>query len=198
MRLRDGSPVTLRAVTPSDEPGLRCFLAGLCPEAQRLRFFTGAANMGFAAHLAASTGADRYGLIAFDVAGIIVGHALYVRLDQTGAEVGVEVADHLHGRGLGTMLIQELAATAENHGITRFTAQVLPENRAMLDVFRDGFDAHIRECHGLDSVEFGTACVSSMPWTGQRRVRQRLRPTDPRPPMRPHDVRNCMRDQPTR
>jgi GNAT superfamily N-acetyltransferase len=157
IRLRNGSAVTLRPVTAEDEPALRRFLSALCPEAQRLRFFTGAANMDFAAHLAASTGADRYGLIACDAAGVIVAHALYVRLDDTRAEVGVEVADHLHGRGLGTLLIGDLARVAESHGVSRFTAQVLPENREMLEVFRDGFGARIKLRRGLAAVEFATA-----------------------------------------
>jgi GNAT superfamily N-acetyltransferase len=157
MRLRDGSPVTLRPVRANDEPRLWSFLSGLCPEAQRLRFFTGAASIDFAAHLAASTGEDRFGLVASNAAGTIVGHALYVRLSATRAEVGIEVADHLHGRGLGTMLIRELAAVAKTHGVTHFTAQVLPENREMLSVFRDGFDARIDFRHGIDAVEFETA-----------------------------------------
>lgn len=45
---------------------------------------------------------------------------------------------------------------AERHGITRFVAEVLPENRAMLDVFRDGFDAHVACREGVDRVEFPT------------------------------------------
>jgi GNAT superfamily N-acetyltransferase len=71
--------------------------------------------------------------------------------------VAVEVADHLHGRGLGTILIQRLASVAEGRGITRFIAEVLPENRAMLSVFRDGFDAHLTLHDGTDAVEFPTA-----------------------------------------
>ena len=55
--------------------------------------------------------------------------------------MAVEVADHLHGRGLGTILIERLALIAEQRGITHFVAEVLCENRAMLEVFREGFDA---------------------------------------------------------
>jgi len=36
-------------------------------------------------------------------------------------------------------------------------AKVLPENRAMLEVFRGGFDADIALEEGLDSVEFPTS-----------------------------------------
>ncbi len=39
----------------------------------------------------------------------MVAHALYIQLDGTRAEVAVEVADHLHGRGFGTILIEQLA-----------------------------------------------------------------------------------------
>lgn len=157
VRLRDGSSVTVRAASAADEPALLTFLSGLCSEARRMRFFTGAADIEYAAHLAAASGEDRYGLIAHDEQGMTVGHAAYVKLDDKRAEVAVEIADHLHGRGLGTLLIERLAAVAEARGITRFVAEVLPENRAMLDVFRDGFDAHVRFHDGTDTAEFPTA-----------------------------------------
>jgi GNAT superfamily N-acetyltransferase len=157
VRLRDDSLVTIRPATAHDEPALRLFLSGLCLTARRLRFFTAAADMASAAHLMAATGSDRYGLIAHDEQGVLVGHALYVCLDETRAEVAVEVADHLHGRGLGTILVELLAAVAERQGITRFIAEVLPENRAMLDVFRDGFDAEAAFRDGTDTIEFPTA-----------------------------------------
>jgi ribosomal protein S18 acetylase RimI-like enzyme len=157
MQLRDGSSVTIRPASAEDEPAVRLFLSELCPKARRLRFFTAAADMGYAAHLVSATGADRYGLNAIDDAGALVGHAIYVQLDRTRAEVAVEVADRLCGRGLGTILIQRLAVVAESRGITHFTAEVLPENRAMLDVFRDEFDAKIAFRHGTEAVDFPTA-----------------------------------------
>jgi GNAT superfamily N-acetyltransferase len=162
VRLRDGTSVTLRAATARDEPALREFLEGLCLEARRLRFFSGAADIDSAAHWAVATGPERYGAIAADDTGAIVGHATYVQLDvprgePTRAEVAVEVADRLHGCGLGTILIERLAQVAERRGIVTFTAEVLPENREMLDVFRDGFDARLTFHEGLDTVQFPTA-----------------------------------------
>jgi GNAT superfamily N-acetyltransferase len=106
---------------------------------------------------AACTPADRYGLLAHDQAGVLVAHAVYVQVDQTRAEVAVEVADHLHGYGLGTSLMQRISAVAQERGITHFVAEVLPENRAMLDVFRDGFDAHVALHEEIDTVEFPTS-----------------------------------------
>jgi len=158
VRLHDGSSVTVRAVSSQDEPALRAFLYGLCREARRLRFFTGAANIAGAAHLAAGADAEHYGLIAHDKMGVVVGHATYVKLNETRAEVAVEVADYLHDRGLGTILIERLAATAEERGITHFVAEVLSENRAMLDVFREGFDARVVLHEGPEErVEFLTS-----------------------------------------
>jgi GNAT superfamily N-acetyltransferase len=157
VRLRDGSRVVVRPVSTQDEPALRSFLADLCAQARYLRFFTGGADVASAAHFAAATGPDRYGLLAHNETGVLVGHALYFQLDDTRAEVAVEVADHLHDRGLGTILIERLASVAEEHGITRFVAEVLPQNRAMLAVFRDGFDARVAMRDGSDAVEFPTS-----------------------------------------
>jgi GNAT superfamily N-acetyltransferase len=158
VHLRDGSVVTMRPVTTMDEPELRVFLDGLCLEARRLRFFTGAANVTLAAHLGTTADAKHYGLIAHDETGVLVGHAVYVKLDEAHAEVAVEVADDLHGRGLGTILIERLAIIAEQRGITHFVAEVLCENRAMLDVFREGFDARVVRHEGPEErVEFLTS-----------------------------------------
>lgn len=158
VRLRDGSSVTVRPANTLDQPALRSFLEGLCLEARRLRFFSGAANISSAAHLAAAVDAEHCGLIAHDDMGVLVGHATYVKLDETRAEVAVEVADHLHDRGLGTILIERLAIIAEQRGITHFVAEVLSENQAMLDVFREGFDGRVVRQDGSEKrVEFLTS-----------------------------------------
>lgn len=155
--LRDGSSVTVRPVGQDDEASLQTFLTDMCANSLRLRFFTSGANVADAAHWAACTPTDRYGLLAHDQTGALVAHAVYVQLDQTRAEVAVEVADHLHDRGLGTILMQRIGAVAQERGITHFVAEVLPENRAMLNVFRDGFDAHVTLHEGIDTVEFPTS-----------------------------------------
>lgn len=159
--LRDGSTVAIRPSGREDEAALRAFLQALDPNSKRTRFFTGAVDIARAAHWAAEPDAERYGLLALDGQGAIVGHAVYAKLPDehppARAEVAVEVADRLHGQGLGTILVERLAAVAEHRRIERFVAEVLPENRAMLAVFRDGFDAHVRLHAGTDAVEFETA-----------------------------------------
>ncbi|MGH2912720.1 MAG: GNAT family N-acetyltransferase [Solirubrobacteraceae bacterium] len=150
--------MTIRPVRREDEAALHVFLTSLCANARRLRFFTGAADLQKAAHWAADPTHGRYGLIAHDETGIVVGHAAYASFDQSRAEVAVEVADHLHDRGLGTILIERLAIVAEQRGITHFVAEVLSENHVMLDVFREGFDGRVVRGEGPEKrVEFLTA-----------------------------------------
>ncbi len=155
--LRDGSLVTVRQVLPGDERAVAAFLAELGVEARRMRFFSAAVDLGTAAHWAVEPPAPGLGLVASAEDGRIVGHAAYVKLDEARAEVAVEVADALHGQGLGTILVERLARIAEARGVTQFVAEVLPENRRMLVVFKDGFDATIRFCDGVDRVRFPTA-----------------------------------------
>jgi GNAT superfamily N-acetyltransferase len=170
--LRDGSSVSIRPSSAEDEPELRSFLNGLCPEARRLRFFTGAADIDGAAHFAAVSDESHYGLLAYDELGVLVGHATYVKLDPQYAEVAVEVADHLHGRGLGTVLIERLAVVAEQRCITHFVAEVLCDNHTMLDVFREGFDGRVMRHGGSEErVEFLTA--------GWRLAQERFRQSTP-------------------
>lgn len=157
VRLRDGSAVGIRRATADDEPELRSFLGELCLEARHLRFFSAAVDLDSAAHWASKIGEDRCGLLAHDERGLLVGHASFVQIDAVRAEVAVEVADRLHGDGLGTILIERLAAIAEAQGVTQFVAEVMPENRAMLEVFCKGFDARVRLHDGTETVEFPTA-----------------------------------------
>lgn len=158
VRLRDGSTVEIRPLDADDETSLRAFLGGLCAEARRLRFFSGAVDVGTAAHHSVDTATGRFGLVACDESGAIVGHAIYAPLEPERAEVAVEVADRLHGQGLGTVLVERLAIVAERRGIAYFVAEVLSENRAMLEVFRQGFDARVVRHEGpQERVEFLTS-----------------------------------------
>jgi acyl-CoA synthetase (NDP forming)/GNAT superfamily N-acetyltransferase len=61
------------------------------------------------------------------------------------AEVAFLVEDAQQGRGLGTVLLEHIAAAARERGIRRFIADVLPENRRMSTVFREaGYEAQQR------------------------------------------------------
>ena len=118
-------------------------LDGLSQHSRLLRFFTGGANLREAAALAATAP----GVVA--LAGDpehVVGHALYVRDRPGSAEVAFEVAQSWHGRGVGTVLLGAVAQRAAAEGIETLTAIVMPENHAMIDVFRHSGFPVVRPC----------------------------------------------------
>ncbi|MBA2713916.1 MAG: GNAT family N-acetyltransferase [Rubrobacteraceae bacterium] len=64
---------------------------------------------------------------------MIVGHAMYVRLDNvTEAEMAIIVEDGWQSKGVGKSLLSELEERARFRGIETFTGEVLSTNRAML------------------------------------------------------------------
>ncbi|HET7571916.1 MAG TPA: GNAT family N-acetyltransferase [Gaiellaceae bacterium] len=92
---------------------------------------------------------DERGALVGCSEGRVVALANYARLrDRRVAEVAFTVDDSLQRRGVGTRLLERLVVLAAANGIEQFVATVLPENRGMLDVFRDaGFEA-VRELAG--------------------------------------------------
>ncbi|MGE5274034.1 MAG: GNAT family N-acetyltransferase [Verrucomicrobiota bacterium] len=79
----------------------------------------------------------------------VVALANYVRLrDPARAEVAFAVADALQGQGVGTRLLEQLAATAAAGGISTFVAEVMPDNEPMLRVFADAGFAVSRRLEG--------------------------------------------------
>jgi acyl-CoA synthetase (NDP forming) len=80
----------------------------------------------------------------------VVAVAGYDRLNEPGAaEVAFAVADEMHGRGLATRLLEQLAEIAAARSITRFDAAVMAGNRAMLGVFAGaGFDTRRQTDYG--------------------------------------------------
>jgi acetate---CoA ligase (ADP-forming) len=157
--LRDGSTVAIRPVEAEDLDGLRALLEGLTPEARRLRFFSGGADVQSAARWAATVGLrDGEGLAA--VAGDppeIVGHACFERGGPDVAEVAFEMSARMRGQGLATILLAHLAEIAAERGIERFVAEVLPENRRMIEVFREsGFPTALKRGPSDLHVSFPT------------------------------------------
>ena len=157
--LRDGSPIRIRPARPSDEAGLVTFLQGLAVESRRMRFaglstdFTTPAH-----HWAAPDEEDSCSLVAeVGADGRIVANGSYDRLGPDSAEVAFVVADDWQGRGVATLLLEELARRAQEDGIETFVAEILLENVRMLDVFRaSGFPLRVRAEPGAMIVEFPT------------------------------------------
>jgi acyl-CoA synthetase (NDP forming)/GNAT superfamily N-acetyltransferase len=135
----DGGTVHLRPIEPSDADAIVAFHEGLSPRTRYLRYFSAYPRIP-ARDLIRFTTVDhhyRVGLIML-LGGQIIAVGRYEgQPGSTEAEVAFVVADAHQGRGLGSVLLEHLAAAARESGITRFTALVLAENQQMLRVFRD-------------------------------------------------------------
>lgn len=143
--LRDGSVLRLRAPTADDEQAIKDFFDRLDPESRYLRFHGHVNSSRVAAHYAAADGENRVALLAHRE-GEVVAVAGYERLRELGAaEVAFAVLASEQGRGLGTRMLEQLAAHAADHGIHRFDASVMAENRRMLGVFANAGFAVRRE-----------------------------------------------------
>ena len=129
--------VSLRQLTTADGAAV-LHLHEQLPERDRyLRFFTlGSAHLAaFATRLTTADDAHRGALGAF-VDGALVGVAHYEVLDDPAeAEVALAVNHATQAHGVGTLLLEHLVSLARDRGVRRFVAEVLAENRRMVDVF---------------------------------------------------------------
>ncbi|HTZ08599.1 MAG TPA: GNAT family N-acetyltransferase, partial [Acidimicrobiales bacterium] len=137
--LADGTTARLRPITPDDADALRAFHARLSQETIVLRFFGPHPRLSDTevARFTHVDGTDRVALVA-ERGGELVAVARYDRSPGSDeAEVAFVVDDRFQGRGLGTILLEHLAAAARPRGVRRFVADTLSENHRMLRVFRD-------------------------------------------------------------
>ncbi len=154
--LRDGTVAHVRPICPADGDGIRRFHAAQSDESIYLRFFAPLRQLSDADVLRFThvDYADRVALVA-TMREDIIGIGRYDRIDARSAEVAFNISDHYQGKGIGSVLLEHLAAIAQEFGISRFTAEVLPQNRKMLSVFADaGYDVkrHIED--GVVEVGF--------------------------------------------
>lgn len=148
--LRDGSTLRLRPVRPEDEPALLHFFQSLSPESLYFRFMAvpridehrvkALANVDYENEFAL-VGESHRGIVA--LAGFYRGASAPER-----AEVAFAIADELHGRGIGTRMLERLADIARPKGVRSFNAYVLGENRKMMELFLDSGYAVQRHVEG--------------------------------------------------
>ena len=138
----DGAAVHLRPITPEDADALVAFHSGLSERTRYLRYFGPYPTMS-PRDLARFSTVDHHDRVAILVllGGGIIAVGRYDRLTNIGdgrsAEVAFVVADAHQGRGLGSVLLEHLAAAAAERGIATFVAEVLSENRTMVGVFKE-------------------------------------------------------------
>jgi RimJ/RimL family protein N-acetyltransferase len=166
--LRDGTPIRIRAIRPTDKDAILEGFARLSERSVYQRFFQNKkeisetelrylTELDFLDHVALAAVVDR------EDGEQLIGIGRFVRLGKTHgdrAEVAFVVGDPFQGRGVGTLLLKHLAAIAGHLGITSFEAHVLYSNRQMMEVFEhSGFTMTSRGTQGMVRVvlELGPA-----------------------------------------
>jgi RimJ/RimL family protein N-acetyltransferase len=142
--LRDGTPGVVRAIRPEDKQALLWGFNQLSADTIYHRFFQTKREL-TEADLRYLTELDFVNHVALvvdvevDGAVRLIGVGRFVRAPgpapQDSAEVAFTVGDDFHGRGAATLLLSHLAGIARTLGYRRFVAEVLPDNRQMLEVF---------------------------------------------------------------
>lgn len=158
--LRDGSTVHIRVMHASDEAGLCALLTSLSEESRWLRFYCVQNSAGLAIEAHREANLDHaFGLVACSGdEERVVGHAFYAAIDEQQAEVAFTIANDFQERGLGTILLCQLAEVAAANGIKVFEANVVAANHAMLHVFRaSGFPIEVSANAGQIQVVFPTS-----------------------------------------
>lgn len=153
--LRDGSLVIVRPAGEEDRRMLSDFVGGLSPKTLSLRFAHPTSPE--AALQEIIPGADDFALIAIRE-NRVVGHAGYHSRAPGRAEAAIVVADAYQSKGLGTILLGELAEAASTLGILEFESLVVPENQGMIKLLADlGFPTVVGVEPGLIRVTFPTS-----------------------------------------
>jgi acyl-CoA synthetase (NDP forming)/RimJ/RimL family protein N-acetyltransferase len=158
--LADGSVGVVRTLRPEDREALLALHDEVGLDSLRLRFFSASREAGHAyvEHLLAHHEAGQVFALALWFHDRLVGLATAERNpDVSEAEVSFLVADEMRGRGVGTLLLEHLAAFARRAGVRRFTADVMAENGAMIRVFLDaGFELTRHLDRGVVTVAMDT------------------------------------------
>ncbi|MFG2822012.1 GNAT family N-acetyltransferase [Kitasatospora sp. NPDC048365] len=162
--LRDGGTARIRPITEADAERLVEFYEQVSDQSKYFRFFAPYPRLSdkdvrrFTHH----DYINRVGL-AVVVRDRFIATVRYDRIDADGrpsstgtdAEVAFLVQDAHQGRGVASALLEHIAAVAQERGIRRFIAEVLPENRKMVKVFTDaGYTQRRSFADGVVHLEF--------------------------------------------
>ncbi len=156
--LADGGVAHLRPSGPADTDAIRAMHDRSSAKTLFLRYFK-AVNEVSDRQIEVFTDVDhdsRVGLVAV-LSGELIAVGTYHRdpVRETEAEAAFLVQDSHQGRGIGSILLEHLAAAARERGIRRFTAEVLGQNTKMLAVFMDaGYMVHREDDSGVIDLAF--------------------------------------------
>ncbi len=144
----DGAAVRIRAIRPDDQKRLHDHFRGLSEQSIYFRFMgirrdlspqdlKRLTELDFKSHVGLAATLTENGRERF------IGVGRYIcGNDPHRAEVAFAILDEFQGRGIATLLLEHLRLIAEASGVTEFEADVLGENRQMLEVFaHSGFES---------------------------------------------------------
>jgi acyl-CoA synthetase (NDP forming)/GNAT superfamily N-acetyltransferase len=141
--LADGTTAEIREACPDDFDAVQAMHEAMAPDNIYLRFFSYSRRSAEteARRICRDPDPDAPGNAALLALhdGELVGVASYAELigHPGQAVVAFAVADHMHHKGIATLLLEHLVSLARSRQITEFTAETLTENTAMLKVFAD-------------------------------------------------------------
>jgi acyl-CoA synthetase (NDP forming)/GNAT superfamily N-acetyltransferase len=155
--LADGGTAHLRPLRRDDADLLVAFLTRLSDRSRLLRFFAPVSPQ-IAYRAARFDEVDyesTFGIVAL-LGDDLIAVGTWQRADDPAvAEVAFAVADEHQARGIGSMLLEHLAATGRAAGLQRFSASTLAENRRMLRVFHEaGWDVEKEHAEGVVELSF--------------------------------------------
>ncbi len=182
--LTDGTTIEIRSARPDDFDAVRDMHAEMSPENLYLRFFgiSRSAAEGEARRVCREPAPDHGTLLAV-LEGQVVGCGSYevVGDGSRSAEVAMAVADDMHRRGVGTLLLEHLVSQARSRGVRAFVAETLSENALMMQVFANaGLGAHRTLVDGVYEVSFPLPAIEGATGLGtyQDAVAERERSAD--------------------
>ena len=156
--LRDGRTAHLRPILPEDaEAGWWSSTRQVSEQSKYFRFFAPMPTLSDR-DVQRFTNVDYHDRVAFvmTVAGRRSSRSAATTSWSKGqAEVAFLVQDAHQGRGIAQLLLEHLAQAGRERGVDRFVAEVLPDNRRMMQVFREqGYQVKGGWDEGVMHLEF--------------------------------------------
>lgn len=150
--LPDGTVVRLRPLTAADRRKLLAGFERFSAESRYRRFFSPTPRLTHSmldrlfdvdGNGRVAIGAERLRLWVLPTDGLAIARFTRLPEEPEAAEMAISVVDAMHGRGLGSLLLFELARVARSKGIARFVAWVQPDNEPMKALIHK-LDPHAR------------------------------------------------------
>jgi ribosomal protein S18 acetylase RimI-like enzyme len=139
--LRDDRPIAIRALRRDDRAGMLAAIGRTSMQSLQRRFFVpkkgfSEQEMAFFLDIDFESHVAIVAEIAEDGHSVIAGGGRYIMVQPGQAEIAFVVVDAYQNQGIGTILMRHLAVLARDAGLKELVAEVLPENTAMLKLFK--------------------------------------------------------------